>query len=136
MNPALALGLVLLLTIAPAGANAGKSPVPTDNEGLGLAGLPPAPDLTLYFREFPSCTDCRVAMAYLVQSREIQCQRPLTGNERMAFAQGVTFDNMLSFVKSVEKNESKGRYSNLKMGDRRRALTLKAKLLLDEQPCR
>lgn len=136
-----ARALFLVLALLSAGVTLAATTRPPPGATPPVPGAPPLPkqppppDATLYFREFPSCGECRTAMAYIVESFESHCKRPATPKDRTKIADSPNFQQMVVFVQATERIEARGRFSTLGPGDKRRALTMKAKFLTENQPC-
>lgn len=128
------------VALAAGGALAQK-PVPKDRPlppgAPTLPKQPPPPDDTHYYKDCPlgqAGAECRTALAYLMESFTLQCRREALQGDRNRVKAHHNFEDMIIFVQSTERVE-RGKVVTMGPGDRRRALTMKAKFLMEDIPC-
>lgn len=130
--------LLAFVFVAGEALAAGKLPpgeAPPVPGAPNLPKQPPPPDATLYYGQFPSCYDCRVAMAYLSEGFGVRCKRETTELDRKGIAADAKFQEMVLFVQSTDRAAA-SRQTPYRPGDKRRALALKAKLLMEDYRCK
>lgn len=88
-----------------------------------------------YMEVLPGCYFCRIALGYLVKDYRAACKLDPTVEMQRKLLATPNYTQMLKFVQETERNDARGRFSNLLPGDKQRAYVMKARFLIENSGC-
>ncbi len=88
-----------------------------------------------YLTVLPGCYHCRIALGYIMKDYRTSCKVEPTVDVQRKIILTPSYQQMVKFVTDTERNESRGRFSNLLPGDKKRAYVMKARFLMENHGC-